>query len=66
MLRDASGAELNELSYSVAGQANLSRSLERDAELQISMPGCNVWSNGRFIAISINMASAAFEMSRLC
>ncbi len=37
VLRNAAGAELNRLSYSVAGQANLSRSLERNAELQIQL-----------------------------
>jgi hypothetical protein len=37
VLRNASGAALNSLSYTVAGQANLSRSLERDAELQVQL-----------------------------
>lgn len=37
VLRDAKGAELNRLSYTVAGEANLSRSLDRDAELQIHL-----------------------------
>lgn len=37
VLRDAKGAELNRLSYSVAGEANLSRTLDRDAELQIRL-----------------------------
>ncbi len=37
VLRDASGATLNTLGYTVAGQANLSRSLDRDAELQIRL-----------------------------
>ena len=37
VLRDAAGAELNTLSYSVAGQANLSRSLERNTELQVQL-----------------------------
>ncbi|MFI5345370.1 MAG: alpha-2-macroglobulin [Elusimicrobiota bacterium] len=37
ILRDASGAELNRLRYSVAGHGNLSRSLEKNAELQIRL-----------------------------
>jgi uncharacterized protein YfaS (alpha-2-macroglobulin family) len=37
VLRNAAGAELNRLSYSVAGQANISRSLERNAELQVQL-----------------------------
>jgi len=37
VLRNAAGAELNRLSYSVAGQANVSRSLERNAELQVQL-----------------------------
>jgi uncharacterized protein YfaS (alpha-2-macroglobulin family) len=37
VLRDGKGAVLNTLSYTVAGQANLSRSLERNAELQVQL-----------------------------
>ena len=37
ILRNAAGAELNRVSYSVAGQANISRSLERNAELQVQL-----------------------------
>jgi uncharacterized protein YfaS (alpha-2-macroglobulin family) len=37
VLRNAAGTELNSISYSVAGDANLSRSLERNAELQIQL-----------------------------
>ena len=37
VLRNSAGAELNRLNYTVAGQANLSRSLERNAELQIQL-----------------------------
>jgi hypothetical protein len=37
VLRDAAGAELNKLSYSVAGEANLSKALDRDAELQVQL-----------------------------
>lgn len=36
-LRDAEGNELNRVEYSVAGEANLSRSLERNAELQLTL-----------------------------
>ena len=36
-LRDAEGNELNRIEYSVAGEANLSRSLERNAELQLTL-----------------------------
>ena len=44
--------ELNKLSYSVAGQANLSRSLERNAELQIQLDK-PAYSGGDTIAVSI-------------
>ena len=37
VLRDGAAAELNKLSYSVAGEANISSSLDRDAELQIQL-----------------------------
>ncbi|MDB6062843.1 MAG: alpha-2-macroglobulin family protein [Verrucomicrobiaceae bacterium] len=37
VLRDKDGLELNRLEYSVVGAANLSRSLERNAELQIKL-----------------------------
>ena len=37
VLRDSNGAEINKLSYSVAGDANISRSLERNAELEIQL-----------------------------
>ena len=51
-MRNASGAELNKLSYTVAGQANLSRSLERNAELQIQLDK-PAYSGGDAIAVSI-------------
>ena len=52
VLRDAAGAEMNKLSYSVAGEANLSKSLDRDAELQIQLdkPG---YAGGETIEVSI-------------
>ncbi|HWF08765.1 MAG TPA: alpha-2-macroglobulin, partial [Bryobacteraceae bacterium] len=37
VLRDSSGAEVNKLTWSVAGDANLSRSLDRNAELEIQL-----------------------------
>ncbi|MBI2386036.1 MAG: alpha-2-macroglobulin family protein [Elusimicrobia bacterium] len=37
VLRDAGGSELNRLRYSVAGHGNLSRSLEKNAELQLRL-----------------------------
>ncbi|MEK7389705.1 MAG: alpha-2-macroglobulin, partial [Elusimicrobiota bacterium] len=37
MLRDSSGLELNRLQYSVAGHGNLTRSLEKNAELQVRL-----------------------------
>ena len=52
VLRDASGAELNKLSYTVAGQANLSRSLERNAELQVQLDK-PAYSGGDTIEVSI-------------
>ena len=37
VIRDAAGLELNRVEYSVAGQGNASRSLERNAELQLTL-----------------------------
>ncbi len=37
VISDAGGLELNRIEYSVAGHANLTRSLERNAELQIQL-----------------------------
>lgn len=37
VIRDAQGLELNRVEYSVAGQGNVSRSLERNAELQLTL-----------------------------
>lgn len=37
VVRDKDGHELNRLEYNVVGQANLSRSLERNAELQLKL-----------------------------
>ena len=52
VLRDSAGAELNKLFYSVAGQANLSRSLERNTELQVQLDK-PAYSGGDTIAVSI-------------
>ena len=52
VLRNASGAELNKLSYTVAGQANLSRSLERNTELQVQLDK-PIYSGGGTIDVSI-------------
>lgn len=47
------GKEVNRIEYSVAGAANVSRSLERNAELQISLDK-QVYKPGDTIAISIH------------
>jgi uncharacterized protein YfaS (alpha-2-macroglobulin family) len=52
VLRNASGAEVNKISYTVAGQANLSRSLERNAELQVQLDKAS-YGGGDTIAVSI-------------
>ena len=52
VLRNSAGAELNRLSYSVAGDANISRSLERNAELQIQLDK-PAYAGGDSISVSI-------------
>jgi uncharacterized protein YfaS (alpha-2-macroglobulin family) len=52
VLRDGTGAMLNTLSYSVAGQANVSRSLDRNAELQIQLDK-PTYTSGDTIEVSI-------------
>ncbi|MDO8990968.1 MAG: alpha-2-macroglobulin [Sideroxyarcus sp.] len=42
VVRDAEGMELNRVEYSVAGHANLTRSLEKNAELQIKLAKTDV------------------------
>jgi len=37
LIRDAAGLDLNRVEYTVVGQANVTRSLERNAELQITL-----------------------------
>jgi uncharacterized protein YfaS (alpha-2-macroglobulin family) len=51
-LRDAEGNELNRIEYSVAGEANLSRSLERNAELQLTLNKAD-YKAGETIEINI-------------
>lgn len=52
VLRNAEGVELNRLSYSVIGQGNLSRSLERSAELQLKLNKTE-YSPGDSVEISV-------------
>lgn len=52
ILYDAAGRELNRLSYSVAGEANLSKSLDRDAELQVQLDK-PAYAGGDTIEVSI-------------
>jgi alpha-2-macroglobulin len=52
ILRNEAGAELNQLDYSVAGEANISRSLERNAELQVRLDKPS-YSGGERIEVSI-------------
>jgi alpha-2-macroglobulin len=52
VLRNSAGAELNRLSYTVAGEANVSRSLDRNAELQIQLDK-PAYAAGDTISVSI-------------
>jgi uncharacterized protein YfaS (alpha-2-macroglobulin family) len=52
LVRDASGDELNRVEYSVAGEANLTRSLERNAELQLALSKHD-YAPGEEISIAI-------------
>lgn len=51
-LEDASGKRLNQVRYTVAGQGNVSRSLERNAELQLQLDKRS-YAPGEDIAVSI-------------
>ncbi|MDP0959134.1 hypothetical protein Q6334_28885, partial [Klebsiella pneumoniae] len=51
-LKDANGNLLNQIDYSVAGRGNTSRSLERNAELQLRLDKRS-YATGDEIAISI-------------
>jgi uncharacterized protein YfaS (alpha-2-macroglobulin family) len=52
VLRDGNGTVLNTLSYGVAGEANVSRSLDRNAELQIQLDKPS-YASGDTIEVSI-------------
>lgn len=52
VLTDATGSELNRIEYSVAGEANISRSLERNAELQLTLDK-REYAAGDTIAVNI-------------
>jgi uncharacterized protein YfaS (alpha-2-macroglobulin family) len=52
ILRNEDGAELNRLNYTIAGDANISRSLERNAELQIQLDKAS-YAGGETISVSI-------------
>jgi len=52
LIRDAAGLELNRVEYTVVGRANLTRSLERNAELQIAL-GKKDYAPGEDIELSI-------------
>ena len=51
-MRDASGLEMNRVEYTVAGQGNVTRSLDRNAELQITLDKQD-YAPGEDIALSI-------------
>ncbi len=52
LIRDAAGLELNRVEYTVVGSANVTRSLERNAELQITLNKKD-YSPGEEIELSI-------------
>ncbi|RYE67118.1 MAG: alpha-2-macroglobulin family protein, partial [Oxalobacteraceae bacterium] len=52
VVRNAQGQELNRVEYSVAGNANVSRSLDRNAELQLTLDRKD-YQPGQEIAVSI-------------
>ncbi len=52
LVRDAAGLELNRVEYTVVGSANVTRSLERNAELQITLSKKD-YSPGEEIELSI-------------
>jgi len=53
VLRDAKGLELNRIEYAVAGNGNVTRNLERNAELQLTLNKGD-YAPGEEIEISIN------------
>jgi alpha-2-macroglobulin len=52
VIRDAQGLELNRIEYTVAGNGNVTRSLERNAELQLALNKAD-YSPGEEIEVSI-------------
>lgn len=52
VVRDAQGQELNRIDYTVAGDANLSRTLEKNAELQLTLNKKD-YARGEEIELSI-------------
>ncbi|MET3393014.1 uncharacterized protein YfaS (alpha-2-macroglobulin family) [Variovorax sp. 1140] len=52
VIRNAQGMELNRVEYSVAGNANVSRSLDRNAELQLTLDRKD-YEPGQEISVSI-------------
>ncbi|MGN8083359.1 alpha-2-macroglobulin family protein [Variovorax sp. 22077] len=52
VMRNAQGMELNRVEYSVAGNANVSRSLDRNAELQLTLDRKD-YEPGQEISVSI-------------
>lgn len=52
VVRDAAGLELSRIDYSVAGQGNVTRSLERNAELQLTLNKAD-YMPGEEIEVSI-------------
>lgn len=52
VVRDAAGLELNRIDFSVAGQGNVTRSLERNAELQLTLNKAD-YAPGEEIEVSI-------------
>jgi hypothetical protein len=52
ILRDAAGVELNRVTWTVAGTGNVTRSLERNAELQLRLDRAS-YAPGETISISI-------------
>ena len=52
VVRNAHGAELNRVEYTVAGEANVSRSLERNAELQLTLSKHD-FAQGEYIDVAI-------------
>jgi hypothetical protein len=52
VVRNAHGGELNRIEYTVAGEANVSRSLERNAELQLTLSKHD-FAQGEYVDVAI-------------